>query len=197
MKNIYLFTATLTEAKPLLKLSENISEHFTNKVKIRTFEFNEFKVHIIITGIGIKKTKKILKAVADYITNGIILNVGIAGSLNNKLQIGEWKIINQLFLSIDFNKKIELITDNIFKTASIVTVENGIESKEIRRKLSEKFSADLVDMESFHIADFAVQKNMPCQIIKMVSDNADEMTMQTFKKSLKKYEKEAANIFIK
>jgi len=197
MKNIYLFTATLTEAKPLLRLSENISENFINKIKIRIFEFNEFKVHIIITGIGIKKTKNTLNAVADYVNNGTIINIGVAGSLNNKLKIGEWRIINQLLLSIDFNKKIELITDDDFNRSSIVTVEAGIENKDTRKKLGEKFSADLVDMESFHIADFAKQKNLPCKIIKMVSDNADELTMQTFKKSLRKYEKEAANIIKK
>ncbi len=197
MKNIYLFTATLTEAKPLLRLSENISENFINKVKIRTFEFNEFKVHIIITGIGIKKTKKTLDAVADYINNGIILNIGVAGSLNNKLKIGDWKIIDQLFLSIDFNNKIELMADDNFNAASILTSNSGITDEKIKRKNYKRYSADLVDMESFHIAEFANQKNLTCKIIKMVSDNANEMTIQKFKDSLKKYNKTAVNIFTK
>ncbi len=197
MKNIYLFTATLTEAKPLLRLSENISENFINKVKIRTFEFNELKIHVIITGIGPQKTKRTLDAVADYINNGAIINIGVAGSLNNKLKIGEWRIINQLLLSIDFNKKIELITDDDFNAASILTSGSEITSEKIKQKHHKEYSADLVDMESFYIADFAKQKNLPCKIIKMISDYADELTMQTFKKSLRKYEKEAANIIKK
>ena len=199
MKNIYLFTATLTEAKPLLRLSENISENFINKVKIRTFEFNEFKIHVIITGIGPRKTKRTLDAVTDYINNGAIINIGIAGSLNNKLKIGEWRIINQLLLSIDFNKKIELITDDDFNAASILTSGSEITSEKIKQKHHKEYSADLVDMESFYIANFAKQKNLPCKIIKMISDHADKKTnsKSELKNALKIYNKEAANYFKK
>ena len=57
--NIFLFTATLYEAKPILNLSNDISESILNKIKIRAFEFNNLHIHIIITGIGPKKTKKL------------------------------------------------------------------------------------------------------------------------------------------
>ena len=91
--------------------------------------------------------------------------------------------------------KLELIDD--LKIASIVTVKKGIEDNKIRKELNEKYDAQLVDMEAFHIADFAKQKKMSCRIIKMVSDHADEMTTQTFKKSLQKFNKEVAKIFQK
>ena len=200
MKNIYLFTATLTEAKPLLRLSENISENFINKVKIRTFEFNELKIHVIITGIGPQKTKRTLDAVADYINNGAIINIGIAGSLNNKLKIGEWRIINQLLLSIDFNKKIELITDDDFNAASILTSGSEITSEKIKQKHHKEYSADLVDMESFYIADFAKQKNLPCKIIKMISDYANENanSLSALKETIRKYyNPNAGELFLK
>ena len=171
--NIFLFTATLYEAVPILNLSNKISDRILNKVKIRTFEYNNRQIHIIITGIGIKRTKKTLNAVADYINTGTIINIGTAGALNNKFQIGDWFSVNKIFSD---DKVIEIENCSVFHTASILTSESEITNEEIKQKYHKKYYADLVDMESFYIAEFAKQKGIPCYVVKMISDHANENT---------------------
>jgi len=56
MKNIYLFTATLTEAKPLLRLSENISEHFINKSELLNLMNSKFT--LLLQALELRKQKK-------------------------------------------------------------------------------------------------------------------------------------------
>ena len=192
--NIFLFTAFEGEVKPILNMSTMISETTFNKVKIRTFEFNEFKVHIIITGIGHKCTKKKLSDVSDFIENGVIINIGTAGALNNKFQIGDWFSINKVFSD---ENMIEIEHCSAFHTASILTSVSEITDEKIKQKHHKKYSADLVDMEAFYIAEFAKQKKIPCKIIKMVSDHADEKTNKksALETALRIYNKEAASYF--
>ena len=171
--NIFLFTAFESEVKPILNLSTMISETIFNNIKIRTFDFDNRKINVLITGMGKKKTQKILSAVADFIGNGMIINIGTAGALNNKFQIGDWFSVNKVFSD---DKVIEIENCSVFHTASILTSDSEITNEEIKQKHHKKYSADLVDMESFYIAEFAKQKNILCRIIKMVSDHANEST---------------------
>ena len=195
--NIFLFTAFEGEVKPILNLSTMISETTFNNIKIRTFDFDNRKINVLITGIGKIKTKKILSDVSDFIENGLIINIGIAGSLNNKLQIGDWFSVNKIFSD---DKVIETDNCSVFHTASILTSDSEITNEEIKQKHHKKYSADLVDMESFYIAKFAKRKNMPCRIIKMVSDHANEgtNTITALKRTMKiHYNPHAAESFLK
>ena len=195
--NIFLFTAFEGEVKPILNLPTMISETTFNNIKVRTFDFDNRKINVLITGMGKKKTKKILSDVADFIENGVIINIGTAGSLNNKLQIGDWFSINKVFSD---DKVIETDNCNIFHTASILTSDSEITNEEIKQKHHKKYCADLVDMESFHIAEFAKQKNMPCYAVKMVSDHANEgtNTITALKNTMKiHYNPHAAENFVK
>jgi len=197
--NIFLFTATLTEAKPILNLSNSISETYINKIKIRTFDRNNLKINVIRTGIGSKITKAVLNAVADFVKNGIIINIGTAGALNNKLQIGDWISINKIF-SNESDETIKIEHCDTFPSASILTSSAEITNEELKQEKHKRHSADLVDMEAFHIADFAEQKIMPCYVIKMVSDYANEgtNTISALKGTMKiHYNPHAANIFLK
>jgi len=195
--NIFLFTAFEGEVKPILNLSTVISETVFNNIKIRTFDFDNRKINVLITGMGKKNTKKILSDVADYIENGVIINIGTAGTLNNKFQIGDWFSVNKIFLD---DKVIEIENCNVFHTASILTSDSEITNEEIKQKHHKKYSADLVDMESFFIAEFAKQKNIPCYVVKMISDHANENTnsISALKGTMKiYYNPQAAEIFMK
>ena len=195
--NIFLFTAFEGEVKPILSLSNEISEVVFNNIKIRTFDFDNRKINVLITGMGKKKTKPFLSAISDFIENGVIINIGTAGALNYNLKIGDWFSINKIFTD---DKVIEIENCSAFHTASILTSDSEITSEGIKQKHHKKYSADLVDMESFYIAEFAKQKNMPCYAVKMVSDHANEgtNTISALKRTMKThYNPHAAGIFVK
>ena len=195
--NIFLFTAFEGEVKPILNLTTMISETIFNNIKIRTFDFDNRKINVLITGMGKKKTKKILSDVSDFIVNGVIINIGTAGALNNKFKIGDWFSVNKVFSD---DKVIEIDNCSVFHSASIITSDSEITSEELKQKHHKKYSADLVDMESSYIAEFAKQKNMPCCIVKMISDHANENTnsISVLKETMKiYYNPHAAEIFAK
>ncbi len=195
--NIFLFTAFEGEVKPILNLSTMISETIFNNIKIRTFDFDNRKINVLITGMGKKNTKKILSDVANFIESGIIINIGTAGALNNKFQIGDWFSINKVFSD---DKVIEIENCSAFHIASILTSDSEITNEEIKQKHHKKYYADLVDMEAVHIAEFAKGKKLPLRIIKMVSDYADEDSNKktALKEVMRKYyNPHAADIFMK
>lgn len=192
MKNIFLFTATLKEANPFFALAQDICEQFHNKIKIRTFDYKKYKIHIIITGVGHKKTKTTISKISDLIYSGYIINFGLAGALKQNLKIGEWKKITSC---LHENHSL-IINNSNQQSLAIATVKKCVSSEKEKETLREKYNADIVDMEAYFIANLAKQKNLPCKIIKMISDLANENTKQSFNNSMKKYEAEATNFLI-
>ena len=134
-----------------------------------TFEKN-INVQLFCTGIGTKKID------LPIVGNESILNIGIAGALSKKFGIGDWIEIS----------KVNNFTCNIFgkfNTAKLISVNAPV----LNENEAQKLDADLVDMEGLAVANFAAEKNLPCNILKMVSDCANENSADDFKKSMKLY----------
>ena len=195
MKNLFLITATATEAKPFIDLADSVTQKFIGKIKISTCSFNNLSFSFIKTGIGIKNTINSLTKLHNFISSGIIVNIGMAGALNPNYQTGFWLAVNKLS-STETDETITCEHCDCFPTASILTSKNEIIEKISRDNLFKKFNAPLVDMEAFYIARFAKRKKMPCFIFKFVSDFADETTYQNFNKIIAKYNSSVKNNFL-
>ena len=118
----------------------------------------------VITGVGKKSLLDVINYIDLHLDPMMIVNFGTAGS--NKYNIGDFiiphsfhykdQVIKSLFPVCPFSTP-----ENLFYTDQLTTVETV--------HLNQSF--DLVDMEAFFIAEYAVKKLIPFYCIKCVSDS--------------------------
>ena len=181
---LILFTAMQQEAMPIISRLKNAKKIKAGNLKYwqGTFE-NNIHAEIFCTGIGVKTID------FPFDNNSIILNIGIAGALSKQFKIGDWLTISKI-------NNVNCNIVNELKTATLFTVNKPI----IKEAEAKKINADLVDMEGFHIFNFAKKNKLKCYIIKMVSDFANETSSTDYKISMKVYNKtcfEKLLLFIK
>ncbi|MDF1548455.1 MAG: futalosine hydrolase [Bacteroidales bacterium] len=83
--NLLIVAATKLEIKPFLK---NIYCHDIDNKSINSFIYNDLHIDILITGIGLIFTTFQLTKALNEKKYDLIFNVGIAGSFNRNIQIG-------------------------------------------------------------------------------------------------------------
>ena len=201
MRNIGIIVAMQEELEEILKIIEE-----TNKKEIYDITYIEGKVgenNIIITlsGIGKVNAARTTQILIDQLNVECIINVGSAGALNPKLNIGDIVIGNKLIqhdfditafnhkkgyitgvgdyleCNEDLVKQFEKITNNIenkeYKTITGIIASGDIFCTEInmKNKIYSKFNAECVEMEGAAIAQVAYLCNIPFIVIRSISDS--------------------------
>jgi nucleoside phosphorylase len=182
-----IFSAEKRELSNLLKKSQSIND------RVFLQEINNYKILIIITGVGknsIKKTLKYQKNIIDKYEYIKVFNIGNAGALKSLffgtiLNIGNCK---------GENGKENIILDNTNHIENVTV--NSLQNK---RNLIKQFpNAYTVDMELFHLAK--VYPNIISY--KIVIDKINQSTNSLFFKlfltyKVKKNSKKLYNFFIR
>ena len=173
--------ATLSEAQPLLDrlhAEKRLDQPFV------TYSFQAAGRRpgglLIITDLGLQNAA----AATDYAitTRGArrILNVGICGALTHAVDPGHMCHITEIvegdiLLKDPSAPSLPLTTETIWHSlpsARLVSVSEPVFGGESRRILAAH--ADMVDMEGFAIVRICRQKGASCQLLKVVSDRADD-----------------------
>jgi len=158
------------------------------------FEFSIIKEHLlkskysfICSGLGIKSLNSIKNIVLNQKINEVII-YGFAGDLKNQFKIGQVLIINKLFLE-DSAVPITLETQmHCFESASLATVNKPIYENFLKNKYA--LIADLIDMESYYVAEFCKLQNIKISIYRCVLDYADNKELENLFKSTDTTQKE-------
>ena len=165
---------------------------------------------IILTCCGIGKVNSASKTqiLIDNFKPDYIINTGIAGSLSKELKILDTVVVNEcvyhdmdsailkenypfeseFFCDEQLSKKAENCCKDLnisFKTGKIVTGDQFISDNKIKEQLVNKHHPLCVDMESTAIAHVCSLNDMPCIILRSISDEADdegEMNYDLFEK---------------
>ena len=170
-------------------------------------------VVIVRSGVGKVNAGMCVQILCDVFAVTHIVNTGVAGSLNAKLDIGEIIVSTDLIHhDVDatifgyalgevpqLGRKSFEADENMRKlaiaaceevnpglpvtTGRIVSGDQFIASKDVKRKLIENFAADCCEMEGASIAHAATLNEVPFVIIRAISDKADdsaEMDYPTF-----------------
>lgn len=133
----------------------------------------------------------------------LIVNVGFAGALGNKLALGEVVFVDSVVGSD--NKPVALKTnsagekfvcENVIKKVRLFTSKEPIQSAELRDKLFEQTRAEVVDMEGRFILRAAKEKNVPFVSFKVVSDMADSDTWLMVKQYNEQWSTALANTVV-
>ena len=199
MKKILITAAHFSEIKGFWEAFG--SEKRVFKGKPVTFVRFEKEVTLIVIGIGFNEgSPQISEILKSFSSSDLVLNVGSAGSLSPGVDPGDCFIPDKFVYdreekSLDPNRLLEktcpqevlnILNDkNIkFKTGTLVTVKEPVESSKAVEKLRSLYNASAVDMEAFYLAEGATQSDIPFASLKIISDRADGSTQVDFKKYL-------------
>ena len=155
-------------------------------------DFYEGHIHdkdVVVVKCGIGKVNAAIctQILADRYKVDSVINTGVAGSLNSDIDICYEGEAPTLFTLIDVAvKSIEEanLSVKVF-TGRVVSGDQFIAGKEKKDDLVNTFAGDCAEMEGASIAHAAYVNNIPCLIIRAISDKADgsaEMDYPTFEK---------------
>jgi len=172
--------ATFEEAKGTL-------DHFCPQ-KVNSGLYSSSRALFAITGIGPFASHIITLALSENIDE--IINIGLAGSYRQDLEIGSIHPIRRCskFLWHPKGKEASLISAAA-SFAPLTLANEGLELVTVdfpqyiaKGPLAEEF--DLVDMEGYGIAIAAEMKGIPCKLYKIVSDHCSEKSVSQIQAKL-------------
>lgn len=140
------------------------------------FYHNKSKSHgLLISGEGLFEVMaKLPFIIASYNINSII-NLGVAGALNQKLQLGEVFPIRTIYSFLETKPQFKSYTTSLDKAEldCISAIDRVIDTK-----LSEILSnfADIVDREAWSIGRVCKTHKIPFKCFKLISDYAKDGT---------------------
>lgn len=191
----------LEELKSKMQISQVVK-----KANMDFYEGTLSGANVVIVKCGIGKINAALcvQILADIFSVTHVINTGIAGSLNAKLDIGDI-LISKDALHHDMDVTIfgyalgEVpqmgfrefqADDNLIQIAKttceevnpdlhvmigrVVSGDQFISSKEVKERLISNFQGDCAEMEGASIAHGAYLNNIPFVIIRAISDKADD-----------------------
>lgn len=204
MKKIGIIGAMELEVEELR--SKLASPVVTNKAGMDFYEgtLNDVPVVVVRCGIGKVNAALCVQILADLFEVTHIINTGVAGSLNAKLDIGDI-LISKEALHHDMDVTIfgyqpgevpqmgvrefpadeamisaakeacDTLDDNIHAIVGrVVSGDQFISDKAVKNRLIEVFQGDCAEMEGASIAHGAYLNKIPFVIIRAISDKADD-----------------------
>lgn len=145
------------------------------------------KLHILRTGIGMQKADETLSSYLEKYRPETIINMGTAGALHPEFTIGlmtEPAVIQ--------NDKSEIINpiplfqgQFLLKKSTLITLDKPVLTQKRKNRLFKNYTIDIVDTEAFVLADLSRQNKIDFHCLKVISDQADENTINDFKNNYK------------
>jgi adenosylhomocysteine nucleosidase len=170
---------------------------------------NNTQVVVVKCGVGKVRAAMSVQVLADCFHVTHIINTGVAGSLNNDLNIGDILVSKDaVYHDVDatnfgyalgevpgsghlYYEADPVLTEaavNAVKNASEVNVMVGrvasgdafIRTKEKKTWIHDTFQADCCEMEGCAIAQASCLNELPFVIIRAISDKADESVVESY-----------------
>ena len=207
MKKIGLVVAMVSEQKDLFdKLGDLVGEYVFGNIKVTEFKLNDVSIYMADSGIGeISATLATQLLILKYGIE-IIINFGVVGSLSDKYKCKDIVLVNEV-VHYDFslqssdpnsfgkypfkrdsfvfsiNAEILSLVKSVigdYPEVRIATGDKFIDVTDTRNWLINHFACEICDMESMGIYLACLNFNVPCVMLKVVSDNADEEAQDSF-----------------
>lgn len=164
--------ATLFEADSTIKIF--------NAKRVNAHLFKFAKGWILLTGIGSYAAQQLVTVnLARLKKIQEVWNVGFAGALNDRFQVGDCISVQQIkknIIPIEIeNESPHMLPPLLYfpqGEASLLTIDFPLHNKLQRDTLKKEW--DLVDMEGYGVAYASHFFEIPCRIWKIVSDFASE-----------------------
>lgn len=201
MDNIGIIVAMKEELDEILTIMKNIEKEEIYNIDFIKGNIGNKRVIVVESGVGKVNAARTTQLLIDKFDIEAIINVGSAGALNSKLNIGDIVIADKLiqhdFDITAFNHKKGFITgvgDYIHCDQKLVKklqdITSEIKNKEytistgviasgdifctdinMKNKIYSKFAAECVEMEGAAIAQICYLDNIPFVVIRSISDS--------------------------
>lgn len=201
----------LSSIKKYMK-NERIEKVYENEFYIGDIEKNTCV--LTVCGVGKVNAARTTQILIDNYKPDYIINIGVAGGINDELRIGDIvigeKLVQYDFDLTAFGREKGEISDNIGKfiysennllkkaektlwNNSKINVRKGIiasgdrfvTNKDLSKKIKDEFNADCVEMEGAAIAQVCFLDKVPFIVIRSISDSPNENNKVDFETFLK------------
>lgn len=214
MKYIGIIAALNEEIEAIKELMNDISESEIYELKFIKGKINQKDVVLVKCGVGKVNAARITQILINNFEISYIINVGTAGGINEKIEIGDLVVAEKLVqhdfditaaghekgyitdigkyfysdkMLIEKTKiTIEKINENF--NAFIGTIATGdifVQDIEVKDRIKKEFNADCVEMEGAAIAQVCLLNNIPFIVIRAISDKPNGKNAIDFETYLK------------
>ena len=224
MKKIGIVAAMQEEFEEIENKMKDVEIKIIKDLRFLIGKIGDYKCVLVQSGVGKVHAARTTQVMIDNFELQSIINVGVAGSINDNLNIGDVVIgkyvvqhdfditafghskgyipsignnikCNEKMLS-KFNEIMENIVERNYKIKLGVVATGDIFCTDIamKDKIRANFDADVVDMECAAIAQVAYLSNIPFAVIRSVSDSPNGENEEDFEQNLDLASKRCANI---
>ena len=224
MKKIGIVAAMQEEFEEIETKMRDVEIKIICKLRFLIGKIGDYECVLIQCGVGKVNAARTTQLMIDNFEIESIINVGVAGSINNTLNIGD-VVIGKYVVQHDFDitafghskgyipgignnircdgvmlSKFNEIMENIvernykIKIGVVATGDTFCTDIVMKDKIHAIFDADVVDMECAAIAQVAYMNNIPFAVIRSVSDTPNGENESDFEQNLDLASKRCANI---
>ena len=206
-----IIVAVSEELTEVLKIFDKVEEEiYRNK----TFYISD-KTVVVQCGVGKVNAALTTQMLIDKYDVKKVINIGVAGSVDNSLNIGDIVVANKLvqydFDLTAFGRKLGEMSNigeyisvdpsliNIFKTKNVKIgcISSGdkfVNDMDLKNFIREHFDALCVEMEGASIAQVCFVNKIPCIVIRSISDKLDGTSTIEYDKFVCESSKNVANL---
>ena len=170
---------------------------------------------VVKSNVGKVNSSRVCQILIDKFKPALVINIGTAGSVNNKLDIGNVVVADKLvqydFDVTPFGRKLGEIENigefievdknllNLFNNTNVIigTIATGdkfIVNPEEKNNIKNIFNALCIEMEGASIAQVCFLDKVPFLVIRSITDKPDESSKIDFDTFLESSSIKAANI---
>jgi len=224
MTKLAIMGAMEEEIKPLLEYFTNIKKIQYASNTYYKAKYNDIDVVIAYSKIGKVFSTLTASTMIEKFNCNMLLFSGVAGGINPKLKIGDLIVANTLcqhdlditafghphgyvpggevYIKTDENLKniaIEVAKQNNIKIieGTIATGDQFIANEKTKEFIKDTFNADALEMEGASVAVVCDALNVPCLILRAISDTANMDAGFNFDEFLDTSAKKSAQFLVK
>jgi len=159
-----------------------------------TGEIDDMSIAVVLSGAGQKNAEEATKKLIDVFEPKSICSAGYAGGLSARLKqlnicVPEQVVRESDGQALDLSNPIPKKTSPMPGKLTLITVNDVVETPEQKRALNERTGAEIVDMETFAIADVCQICNLPFFSFRVVLDTVDDQIPKDITKTLESLDK--------
>jgi len=159
-----------------------------------TGTIDDLSIAVVLSGAGQKNAEEATKKLIDVFEPKSICSAGYAGGLSARLKQFNICVPEQVVRAsdgqaLDLSSPVPQKTSPMPGKLTLITVNDVVETPEQKRALHERTGAEIVDMETFAIADLCHIHNLPFFSFRVVLDTVNDQIPEEIATTLESMDK--------
>ena len=181
--DVAILVALALEASPLVdRLHNPIKLNTASGLKIAIGQLKTRRVAVVTTGVGRDAAVRGTRVTIEGHRPSLLVAAGLCGGLDPALERGTvvfgTSVTRVGSRPLNAPDSSGLLATTSLPTARVVTADRVVDTPEAKRELREATEGDVVDMESWYIAEAAEAEATRWAIVRSVSDTATDRIPQ-------------------